>query len=79
MPKPICVKCETEYEIKKAGVTAEEMASFGGYKLWQADLLRCPKCRHEIITGFGSIPAAEHFQKERYQEVLDNTEFVYRF
>jgi len=32
------------------------------YKLWKADLYKCPDCSFEVITGFGAHNYAEHFQ-----------------
>lgn len=58
--KPICVECQVPYLPEESGVAVEEMAGFGPYKLWSADLLRCPKCKHLIIFGFGEKPIAIH-------------------
>jgi hypothetical protein len=62
MPSPVCVECEVEYRAEKNGIVAEEMADFGSYKLWRADLWKCPGCGHRLITGFGQQNFAEHWQ-----------------
>lgn len=38
-----------------------EMAQFGPYKLWSADLVQCPGCGTKVITGF-SRTFVEHWQ-----------------
>jgi hypothetical protein len=48
---------------KQNSVTVEELHADGSpYKLWDADLWECVECGVEIITGFGSLPLAEHWQ-----------------
>lgn len=32
------------------------------YKLWSGDLWRCEGCGHQIISGTGLLPIAEHYQ-----------------
>ena len=69
MPQPICVMCQVEYRPEKNGVIAEEMATgIGSYKLWYADLWKCPVCDHQIIVGFGKNAIAGHWMKE-YQDI----------
>ena len=77
MPKIVCVKCEVEYKPEENGVVVEEMASFGSYKLWQADLVKCPKCGNEIIAGFGNENFAEHYQPD-YKEILKSYPKTYK-
>lgn len=78
----ICVKCEKPYLPEKNGIIIEEMAGFGPYKLWSADLLKCPECGHLIITGFGENPLAIHHQPD-YDEIrkkcLKTQGKIYRF
>lgn len=73
--KPVCVKCQRFYRPAKNGVgLLETTPRFNGaqpgaahaedwtpYKIWVADLWRCPGCGHEMIQGFGGGPIAEHF------------------
>jgi len=65
----ICLKCNLAYITKKQGVTIEETADFGSYKLWEADLKECPKCKHQIVSGFANKSFVEHYQ-EGYKEAL---------
>ena len=78
MPKPICVNCESEYVSEKNNVIAEELAGFGSYQLWFADLWKCPKCGHLLITGFGAHPWAEHWQND-YKAKLEVATPRYKF
>jgi hypothetical protein len=34
------------------------------YKVWKADLLECPDCGHQLITGYGNNPVSEHYQPD---------------
>lgn len=55
--RPVCVRCKMEMENEKNGVLVVEPSYNGNiHKIWLADLKRCPKCEHEIITGFGATP-----------------------
>ena len=55
--------CGRFMRVKKNSVTVEELTEDGAaYKLWDADLFECVECGVEIITGFGQIPLAEHWQ-----------------
>ena len=72
MPYPfdnVCISCQVQYKTEKGGVYVVEMASFGPYKIWLADLKKCPKCGHLIIGGFGNHPVAFHFE-EGFSETL---------
>jgi hypothetical protein len=75
--KPICVKCKRFYRAKKNGYyfieamplenqaepgTSDE-ASWTPYKLWSGDLWECQGCGHQLVSGVGSGPIAEHYQK----------------
>ncbi len=61
--KRICVKCEREFKPEKNGVIVVEMFQRNTkiYKLWEADLWKCPVCGIEIVVGFAQYPYAEHF------------------
>jgi hypothetical protein len=67
----ICVKCKLAYKPKKNGVCVDEQASFGSYKLWEADLKECPGCGNQIVAGFAQEPFSEHFQ-EGHQYIIEN-------
>lgn len=81
MPKIVCVSCEVEYRPETNGVLVNETASFATYKLWHADLLKCPKCHNLIIAGFASEPLAEHWQDDFidiYKEAIRSGQRLYR-
>jgi hypothetical protein len=55
--------CGRFMRAKKNSVTVEELTEDGRpYKLWDADLYECVECGVEIISGFGNVPLAEHYQ-----------------
>ena len=74
--KPVCVPCERFYRPKKNGFAfTEGMPKEGNpraglaepdrwqpYKLWMGDLWECPDCGHQIISGVGHTPLAEHYE-----------------
>jgi hypothetical protein len=72
MPKMICVKCEIEFRCEKNGVHVHELMreDTAVYKIWDADLWKCPGCGILIVSGFGQEPVAEHFETEQMQAVL---------
>lgn len=59
-----CVPCRQFFRPKKNGVIVEEWANDRPYKLWAADALECGGCGAVIVTGFGRLPIAEHYQKD---------------
>jgi hypothetical protein len=65
----VCVGCKIEFRCLKNDIVAEQLADFGSYRLWSADLWICPDCGHKIISGFGKGPIAEHYQSN-YDDVL---------
>lgn len=73
MPKPACVKCCVEYVPIAVGVKAIEthLPSREPYKIWGADLWACPKCRSQILIGYGKNPIAEHYQDDFAQKLRD--------
>lgn len=75
MPKQICVKCSVEFKIEKNSVMVVEMFSDPPqpYKIWSADMWKCPTCGAEIIAGFGHQAVAEHFQ-EKFDDVLNKVQ-----
>ena len=70
MPKMVCVSCEVELKPQENGVLVIEMASFGAYKVWNADVWECPKCNHQTVAGFGNNPLHEHYE-DGFAEYLD--------
>jgi len=87
--RPICVKCEVELRMEQAGIYVAEMFRENKevYKLWRADLWKCPICKTEIVHGFGNNPIAEHFDTgvdkrvklliEKGEKVVFNKEVKY--
>lgn len=74
--KPICTGCQRFFKIIKTGYYFTEgmpVANGAGpgrmepekwrpYKVWVADLWACPDCGHQILSGFGKGPIAEHYE-----------------
>ena len=67
--KLVCPSCQIEMRALECGVAAEAMTVDGPYQLYSVDLFACPKCRREVLGGFGASPIAEHFQTEYAQMV----------
>jgi len=66
MPRILCVKCQIKLKNHRSGVNVVE--TFGKdsdvpYKLWKADLYKCPNCGLEICCGFGRSAYAEHYEE----------------
>ena len=64
MPKSVCVNCKVELKPEENGVIVAEMMreNTAIYKLWEADLWKCPECGIEVVLGFGSMPFMEHYE-----------------
>ncbi|MFH1742829.1 MAG: hypothetical protein ABIH23_27820 [bacterium] len=82
--KMVCVKCEIEFRPEENGVHVHELMHNDTeiYKIWDADLWKCPSCGTLVVAGFGQKPFAEHFEKAQMRAVLDsettqNTTIVY--
>lgn len=72
MPKPVCVKCQTEFWPKTNGVLVIETASFGPYKVWSADLWKCPGCATEIVSGYSDHPIRQDHYAPDFPEWLEH-------
>ena len=66
--KPVCMKCFLEYHTYRVGVVVVEMASFGPYKLWNADLLQCKGCGARLVANFGE--EAIHHNGDTFKAML---------
>jgi F0F1-type ATP synthase beta subunit len=80
MPPPSAVLCGCGcfMTVVRNGVTVEEVLEDGGpYKLWDGDLYSCSNCDSEVITGFGRLPLAEHYQPT-YAEQRERLQPIYR-
>jgi hypothetical protein len=76
--KPICVKCQRFYQIKKTGFYfiegmpivqraqpgTSQPQNWQPYKLWSGDLFECQGCGAQIVVGVGLRPIAEHYQED---------------
>lgn len=69
--RPVCVKCETEMRPETNDTTVVEMAWFGPYKVWLADVWKCPGCGVEIVAGFGARPVREDHYADDFARWLD--------
>ena len=70
MPRVSCVACQCELRRHATGIFFVEMTNFGPYKLWHADLWKCPGCGYEAVHGFGDRPLREHYEPD-FKEFLD--------
>ncbi len=71
-----CVSCQTYFAARKNGVVVLETMDDGRpYKVWQADLLECPDCGFQIITGFGLQHIAVHHEPG-FDSELQRVEFT---
>jgi len=68
--KPVCVKCQVELRNRMSGVGVLDIAQFGPYKVWDADLYYCPSCGFEVVIGFG-VHAIAHHHEEGFTETLN--------
>jgi len=63
MRRPICVDCEVQFAVEEVGIFVVEMFDDPPrpYKVWAADLWRCPGCKKEAVAGFGEHPLWQNF------------------
>lgn len=76
--KPVCVKCEIQFEREKNGVEAKEMRDkekTSEYRIWSADKWKCPGCGTEILSGFANRACYPGY--ENYEERDKNVEVVF--
>lgn len=66
--KIVCVQCQTELKPKTNGVGVIEMAGTNPYRLWRADLLACPGCGFEVVSGFAPRHVA-HYEATFVEQV----------
>ena len=78
MPKPVCISCGREFRVKKIGVRAQENIGANGepYKIWSADIWECPKCLYQIISGYGSKPMSNVFDKD-FKQIQETVEIIF--
>lgn len=83
MPRLVCASCEIPYRCHVGGVNVIETAGREQcpYRLWKADLYRCPGCAHEIVTAFGMGPFMEDHEPgfdKTLRRIMANGPFVMR-
>ena len=68
----LCTDCGRDFKIDKTGVLIIELFQKDKevYRIWNADLLRCPGCGIAIISRFADNPIVEHWNKEKMAAVL---------
>ena len=64
MSKLVCVECNRELRPEQNGIYLVELFADDKkvYKIWTADLWKCPDCGKEIVSGFADNPLFEHYQ-----------------
>ena len=70
IPRPVCPKCHCELRPETNGVGILDMADWGPYELYDADLWKCPSCGVEVVGGFGLNPIAQHYESP-FQTLTD--------
>lgn len=73
---PVCIGCGLAMQPLKNGVMVEEMADFGGYRLWQADAWKCPACDNRVVVGFSRTPFSEHWMPNWNAEIEANPDRI---
>ena len=73
----ICVKCEVGFKTERNGVIVAELFQNDSaiYRLWMADLFKCPKCGHEAILRFADKPFALRFSDD-CQKIVSEKELA---
>lgn len=57
----LCLDCNVEYVPWRNGVKVlETCLNDQPYKLWNADLLQCPGCGHQVVARFGGSGTDNH-------------------
>jgi hypothetical protein len=70
MPRVVCTACGRRLRLIRVGVKCVEDDDAGRpYKLWYADLWRCPECGVEVLAGFGTRPVSERHEAGFMAEV----------
>lgn len=72
MTKLVCVACQCELKPETNGTTVIETASFGPYKVWNADTWKCPGCGVEIVAGFNELPLRQDHYADDFKLWLEN-------
>ena len=69
----LCTDCGRDFQVEKTGVLIKElfMGDKEVYRIWNADLLRCPGCNIMVISRCADNPIAEHWEKEKMAAMLE--------
>jgi hypothetical protein len=78
MPKLVCVNCQTELQVKCNDTLVVETASFGPYKVWNADTWKCPGCGFEIVAGFAQVPLRADHYKPDFPDWLEREKLLHK-
>ncbi len=70
MHRPVCPKCERELHPEENGVGVLDMANGKAYKVYDADLWKCPGCGMQVVGGFGNNAISEHYMPG-FQRMVD--------
>ncbi len=72
MHKPVCIPCQVELRCHKVGVAILDTAGKDQrpYKLWSADLWKCPNCGILLAVRFANNPHAHGFQEQKMQKLI---------
>lgn len=62
--RPVCIKYGVELHPETNGVGVLDLADFGPYELYDADLWKCPSCGMEVVGGFGIGPVSMHLDPD---------------
>jgi hypothetical protein len=69
--RPVCVKCHCELRPETNGVGILDIAEWGPYELYDADLWKCPSCGIEVVGGFALSPISAHYNAN-FQKMIDS-------
>lgn len=60
----ICVNCQVEMKVDTVGALVQELFQNDTkvYRIWPADLMKCPGCGIRVISRFADKPMVQHFE-----------------
>lgn len=72
MNKPLCIKCEVSFKVERNGVLVVELFQKDTeiYKIWYADLYKCPGCGVTIVGAFAENPVMQNGDAREMAEFL---------
>ena len=71
---PICVPCARSMTIEKNSALVLILDGEGKpYQFWSTDRYRCGGCDHAVLSGMGSMPMAERYQRG-FDALLNSSE-----